>query len=432
MRPYYIIGDYVICRKENTLEAISKDKRTKIPVEDISALFCIGSITLRAGALKFLCRKGIPVFFFGRHGNYVGTLYPMDKSTSNEMLIRQVKAYLNEKERIKIAREMVSGILRNLRWFLRKAKYPSWKEIPKEAFGDSIEALMAEEANGWEHFYEFLREEGKKYGIVFEKREKRPPRGEINAMISYLNSMLYAVTVSEIMHTPLDPRIGFLHETYQKRFTLSLDIADIFKPIITGRIVLKMIRSGLSSDMFFEEIGTFLTNRGKAAITREFNNYLQYTARHPSLGRRVSLRRMIRLEAYKLVKHLLGESKYVAFTPWWRLMPYAIVVYDIGEERVSKVHNLLQRYLIWIQRSVFVGELPMSKVIEMERHLREIMNLDHDSVIIFLVNSRRLIKMRRVGYSKYKNLGGSNLIFGGERYGEEVAYFPKSSRAWKF
>ncbi len=82
-------------------------------------------------------------------------------------------------------------------------------------------------------------------------------------------------------------------------------------------------------------------------------------------------------------------------------MPYIIAVYDIGEERVSKVHDLLQKYLIWIQRSVFIGELPMSKVIEMERFLRQIMDLEHDSVIIFLVSSRRLVKIKRVGYSKY-------------------------------
>ena len=77
-----------------------------------------------------------------------------------------------------------------------------------------------------------------------ENRSKRPPQNRLNALISFLNSLCYVTTLAQIYKTHLDPRIGFLHETNFRRFSLNLDIAEIFKPI-------KVIKDDYDSVIFY-------------------------------------------------------------------------------------------------------------------------------------------------------------------------------------
>jgi len=66
-------------------------------------------------------------------------------------------------------------------------------------------------------------------GFPFERRTKRPPQNPLNAMISFGNSLLYTTILGEIYRTHLDPRIGYLHESNRRSFSLNLDIAEVFK-----------------------------------------------------------------------------------------------------------------------------------------------------------------------------------------------------------
>lgn len=95
--------------------------------------------------------------------------------------------------------------------------------------------------------------------FTFEKRTRRPPRNHMNTLISFGNSILYTTILSEIYKTHLDPRIGFLHATNFRRFTLNLDIAEIFKPIIVDRTIFTLIgRNQLTEADFESEMGGIL------------------------------------------------------------------------------------------------------------------------------------------------------------------------------
>lgn len=150
------------------------------------------------------------------------------------------------------------------------------------------------------------------------KREIRPPTTELNALISFGNSLLYVSALSEIYHTYLHPSISFLHEPAERRFSLSLDIADIFKPLIVGRVIFKLVNNNMISEKDFErDVGVMLNDRGKQLFLKEYQNKLDTTIKHPKIKRKVSYKYLMRLEAYKLIKHVLGDQEYESFKAWW-------------------------------------------------------------------------------------------------------------------
>ena len=131
--------------------------------------------------------------------------------------------------------------------------------------------------------------------------------------------MLYTIVLSEIYKTNLDPRIGYLHATNFRRFTLNLDVAEIFKPIIIDRTIFTIISRNMVTERDFEKMmnGIVLKERGKQVFIEELENKLRTTIKHRNLGRNVSYRRLIRLELYKLQKHLIGEKEYKPFVARW-------------------------------------------------------------------------------------------------------------------
>lgn len=131
--------------------------------------------------------------------------------------------------------------------------------------------------------------------------------------------MIYTIVLSEIYKTHLDPRIGFLHATNFRRFTLNLDVAEIFKPIIVDRVIFTLIGRNMITSNDFEKStqGLILKEKGKKVFIDEMENKLKSTFKHRTIGRNVSYRRLIRLELYKLEKHLIGEEDYTAYVAKW-------------------------------------------------------------------------------------------------------------------
>jgi CRISP-associated protein Cas1 len=153
----------------------------------------------------------------------------------------------------------------------------------------------------------------------FQRRERRPPTNPINALISFGNSLLYATTLSEIYRTQLNPTVSFLHEPSARRYSLSLDLSEIFKPIIVDRTIFKVVNERMiQMDDFDRDLNyCYLKESGRKTFVQEYESRLQQTIEHRKLKKHVSYRHLIRLECYKLVKHLVGEEPYEGFRMWW-------------------------------------------------------------------------------------------------------------------
>lgn len=153
----------------------------------------------------------------------------------------------------------------------------------------------------------------------FTQRVRRPPDNPINALISFGNSLCYTLALSEIYRTPLSPLVSFLHEPGARRFSLALDVAEIFKPILVDRLIFKLVNNCELGPSDFDERLNFcyLHEKGRKTFGVQWDERLKKTIEHRSLGRKVSYRRLVRLECYKLEKHLLGIEPYQPFKIWW-------------------------------------------------------------------------------------------------------------------
>ncbi|SNR89693.1 type I-B CRISPR-associated endonuclease Cas1b [Desulfurobacterium atlanticum] len=322
-QPLIIFKNGTIKREQNTLFFIEENgSKHVIPIEAISEIEIFGEINFNKRVLEFLTKKKIPVHFYNYYGYYTGTYYPREHLNSGYVILKQAEHYLDYDLRLFIAKMFVYGAYRNTRQNLINYKCDEIVEIIdfKSSNIDkaaTIEELMAIEGNIKEAYYSGFNQILKQFS--FEKREKRPPDSEINAMISFGNTLLYTKVLSEIYFTHLDPRIGYLHETNNRSFSLNLDIAEIFKPVIVDRLIFNLVnRKIIRKEHFEKEAGAyFLNEQGKRIFVQAFESRLKDTIKHRRLNRKVSLQRLIRLECYKLVKHLIQDEIYEPFVMRW-------------------------------------------------------------------------------------------------------------------
>lgn len=188
-------------------------------------------------------------------------------------------------------------------------------KIPKS---QSIQELMGYEGNIRKLYYEawnILIDQD----INFEKRVKNPPDNMINTLISFVNTLIYTKVLGEIYQTQLNPTVSYLHEPGTRRFSLSLDIAEIFKPIIGDRLIFSLLnRKQITEKSFTKELNYLhLTKEASKTIMGELDMRMQTTIKHKDLNKTVSYQYLMRLECYKIIKHLLGEKKYEPFKIWW-------------------------------------------------------------------------------------------------------------------
>ena len=343
---YYLYKSGRLQRKDNTLEIVYKDNTKKsIPVERVDDIYVMTEFDFNTSLLNFLSQFGINIHFFNYYGFYTGTYYPKELLVSGKLLIKQVEHYNDKEKRLNIAKAFIEAasynIYRNLTYynnrgkdlkdymkeidFLRK-QIKLCKDVP-ELMGiegkkldhtEFIEELMGIEGNIRKVYYDswniIINQD-----IAFEKRVKNPPDNAINSLISYVNTIIYTRVLSEIYKTQLNPTISYLHEPSERRFSLCLDIAEIFKPIIADRLIFSMLNKRQITEKDFEEglNFTYIKDEARKNITREIDLRLQTKIKHKKLDREVSYEYLMRLEVYKLIKHLLEDEEYEGFKMWW-------------------------------------------------------------------------------------------------------------------
>ena len=320
--PLYITSHGILSRKNNTLFFINEDVKKQIPVHAINEINCHGKVSLKSGASSLLMKEGIIVNFFNKYGFYEGSLYPKVSLNSGFVIVKQSEHYLDDIKRRIIAKEFVEGIkhniLKNLTYYAKKGKNVDEyiENIEKEQIYGDIQQIMSCEGRIWNNFYQSFNNILRKF--EFNKREIRPPTDEINSLISFGNSLLYTTVLSELYQTYLHPSVSFLHEPSERRFSLALDIADIFKPVIISRTIFKLVNNNaIGKKHFSNEVGVLLNDKGKQIFISEYQKKLETTIKHPTLNKKVSYRYLIRLEGYKLIKHIIGDKKYESFKMWW-------------------------------------------------------------------------------------------------------------------
>ena len=332
-KTYYLFNPGRLSRKDNTLKfnPVNEDGVGQppkyLPVEGVDELYTFGALDANSALYNFLGKNDIPVHFFDYYENYTGSFMPKDFLLSGKMIIAQVSAYQNKKNRMEIAGKLVEGasfnMLKNLRYYDTRGKDLQSiigsienliKKIPDAKW---IDELMGIEGNIRIQYYNA-------FNLILDNfemgsRSKQPPENEINALISFGNMVCYSQCLRAIHQTQLNPTISFLHSPGERRYSLALDIAEIFKPILVDRVIFKTVNKKVIQERHFEKQlnKCLLSPSGKKLFIQAFEERLNETIRHRTLNKHVSYKHLIKLECYKLAKHVLKLEEYKPFKMWW-------------------------------------------------------------------------------------------------------------------
>lgn len=325
MSTKYLMSKGELHRKDNSINFRNINGNNYIPLEGVNEIYCLDEVSFNTKVIDLLSKNGIALHLFNHYEGYSGSFYPKEKYVSGKITLKQVEAF--QLKRMNIAKNIVLGIGENIHEVLYhyyrhgKTELKEYLEWIKSEFKlkvdivDNIESLMLLEGNLWEKFYDtfkiFLKEE-----FLFNKRVRRPPDNPLNALISFGNSILYTKTISQLHQTHLDQTISFLHSPGDRRFSLSLDISEVFKPVIVFKTIFDCINNKKITveKHFNKELNYCLLNEpGKkiflSALEEKFNN----TIEHPTLKRNVSYLKLIKYDGHKLIKYILEDIEFKPF-----------------------------------------------------------------------------------------------------------------------
>lgn len=325
-RDIYMFANGTVKRKDNTIYLISEDEQKRaLPIEQIENLHLFGEVNLNTSFLNYAGQKDVAIHIYNYYGFYSGSFLPREKKVSGLVTVNQSAHYLQAEKRLYLAKAFVeSAVFHMIRFNRKKHNQDSLyvKEIQKLREGienaKSVAQLMGLEGMMRQNYYRTLDELIPKE-FTFTERTKRPPKDAFNALISFGNTMMYTTILSEIYKTQLNPTISYLHEPSQKRFSLCLDLAEIFKPLFVDPLIISLVNTKqIQLEHFdFEEGFVYLSEKGRKIFIQAFDKKLKDSIQHRQLKRKVTYRYFIRLECYKLIKHVIGDTSYKPLKAWW-------------------------------------------------------------------------------------------------------------------
>lgn len=334
-KSYYLFNPGRLSRKDHSLKFIPINEAGEegvpkyLPVQDVNELFVLGSLDTNSAMYNFLGQQNIVVHFFDYYENYTGSFMPREYLLAGKMQIAQTQAYTQSSQRLLLAAKLLEGgifnILKNLAYYQNRGKevnnlgvaIKQYYHTVQQGEVGSIAELMGIEGNARQTYYQgfdcIIND------FTMQGRSRQPPQNEVNALISFGNSLCYTLCLGQIYHTQLNPTISFLHEPGFRRYSLALDLAEVFKPILVDRLIFKLLNQRQIQAKHFDKRlnACYLNESGRKIFLRAWDERLKDTIKHRALGKKVSYRWLVRLECYKLAKHLLGMDVYTPLKMWW-------------------------------------------------------------------------------------------------------------------
>jgi CRISPR-associated protein Cas1 len=296
---------------------------------ELSQVVLFGGVHLSTPVIHELCRRDIPVTWLSHGGWFYGITHGM--SHKNVELRRQQYATAADPVRsLALARRFVQAKIANCRTLLRRnhpavpaAVLQDLKEdIRRAGQADRMDTLLGIEGTAAHRYFplfgEMLRAPGDDLGAFdFERRNRRPPRDPVNALLSLAYAMIVREWTVVAQSVGLDPYLGFYHQPKYGRPALALDLMEEFRPLIGDSLVLTIVNNGeITTEHFVEALGAVsLTAAGRARFIEAYERRLSQEITHPIFGYRISYRRVFEVQARLLARHLGGEiPEYPSFT----------------------------------------------------------------------------------------------------------------------
>ncbi|MCC6858027.1 MAG: CRISPR-associated endonuclease Cas1 [Bryobacterales bacterium] len=327
LRPVYLDTQGLrVGKSGEVLQVREKDTlRQEIRIGETCQVNLMGNIQISTQAVQTLCSAEVPICYFSQGGWFYGITTGL--STRNVFLRRsQFRLAESEAFCLHLARKLVAGKIRNQRtMLLRNHIEPpgpalrAMKDLAARAErGSSLDELLGiEGAAGRFYFGEFAgmlkspdtENAAAPFSFDFAKRNRRPPRDPVNALLSLGYSLLAKDLTLACYAVGFDPMMGFYHQLRFGRPALALDLMEPFRPLIVDSAVLNAINTRMLAPRDFVRAGgaVVLSPEGRKAFYRAYELRMDSLVTHPLFDYRVSYRRLLEIQARLLARVLEGE-----------------------------------------------------------------------------------------------------------------------------
>ncbi|MGQ9683435.1 MAG: type I-D CRISPR-associated endonuclease Cas1d [Anaerolineae bacterium] len=337
-------GETLLVQIPEEGEGGRQKRQVRVPLMKVTQVVVYGDVTLTSPALTALLNQGAEICFCSQSGRFHGRLAPPEGKNSLVRL-EQHRAHDDPRRCLTLARAFVAGKLANMRAMLLRANRKRSDEAVAQAVeslkgiltqvealdpagakpapdpsrpqeGTLMGSLLGLEGTGSACYFGVLaRILNEDWG--FARRQRRPPRDPVNALLSFGYTLLANQAAAAVQVVGLDPYIGFLHSSQYGRPALALDIMEAFRPLIVDSVVLTLLNTGqLQRKDVTEELGAWrLTDRGRQTFLARYEERLDTEIEHPTFGYKATYRRCLELEARLVAKWLMGDiAVYRPFT----------------------------------------------------------------------------------------------------------------------
>lgn len=313
---------------ENVVMEVERETRARIPVHMLEGLVCLGRVAISPQLLGFCAERGITISYLTPNGRFLARV---EGPVSGNVLLRREQYRRTDEPQgcAAIVRNMLAGKIHNQRavlargWRDHGAKLPDTvsfqhvlkrlKRIPQrlmlEVDVDRLRGLEGEAAQAYfEVFDQLVLTEAPL--LRFNSRSRRPPRDGINALLSFLYTLLTHDCRSALETVGLDPAVGFLHKDRPGRPSLALDLAEEFRPLLGERLALSLInRRQLAEHDFrqFDNGAVLLKEEARKTVLVAYQERKREPVQHPFLGEKVDIGLLPLLQAQLLARHLRGD-----------------------------------------------------------------------------------------------------------------------------
>ena len=317
---YHLIQQGVLTKQDYSLLFENENEKHTIPVEVLDQLNVYNGVIVTDKVLQTCSEKGIRICFMNKYAEAIG--YYVPSKYKSDCIVKQCALYLDSTKRLSVAKSMelatIHNLRANIRYHIKHGKNLKEQELKLTKLMDEIkrknkiESLMLIEARARELYYGCFNSFYSSKDFLFTKRTRRPPKDSINALMSFLNTLLYNTILRVIWKYSLDPKIGVIHSPLRRSFSLHLDLADIFKPIIVDRVMFSLInRNQLNKSHFQyeeEKEGVYLNIEGKRIVIEAFKKKLNSTITIKNYS--YTYEKLLEREVKHYQKMIMDDQKY--------------------------------------------------------------------------------------------------------------------------
>jgi CRISPR-associated protein Cas1 len=317
--PLYVQHQGAIIGKsgERLIIKVNGEEIASARLLDVSQVCVYGNVMLSAQAISELTSRGIPICHFS-YGGWFHSLTSGLVHKNIELRIRQFAIAADPDASLSIARQLIVGKIKNCRTLLRRhlsePGHPVLKQLAeydrRAQTAESAESLLGLEGMAAkEYFSQFFTLFPDHPDFRITDRNRRPPRDPVNAVLSFVYSLLTKELTITLQAVGFDPMLGIFHCPRYGRPSLALDLAEEFRPLIADSVTLMAFNNGeVSPDSFIQRAGAVtMTDAGRRAVIAAFERRLDSEITHPIFGYKVCYRRILEVQARLLARHMLGE-----------------------------------------------------------------------------------------------------------------------------